>query len=81
MTKNKVDYDQSDAVAKALAFLNSRTGRIATLYEAREATGNLVGFFQTLSEWSCKIRDEDTQAEALTSFHAVRRMRGGKRTR
>jgi hypothetical protein len=81
VTRNKVDKDQSEAVAKALAFLNRGTGRMATLYEAREAIGNIVGFFQILSEWNCKIHNEDTQADTPTSFHADRRMHGEERTR
>jgi len=49
--------------------------------EGREAVANIAGFFKVLSDWNCKILNEDTRVQALTSPHAVRRMRGAKRTR
>jgi hypothetical protein len=49
--------------------------------EGREAVANIAGFFKVLSEWNCKIHNEDTQADAPTSFDADRRMHGEERTR
>ena len=71
---------KSDLVDKTIHLWRHRTGRAVSPEDAQEMINNIAAFFQVLSEWNYKLQNEDTQADPLTSFHAVRRMRGGKRT-
>jgi len=72
---------KSDPVDKTIRLWRHRTRGPVSPEDAKEMINNIAGFFQVLSDWSCKIHNEDAQAEALISSHADRRMRGGKRTR
>lgn len=72
---------ESQVIEKTILFWSRQNGMKLSQEEGREAVANIAGFFKVLSDWNCKILNEDTRVQALTSPHAVRRMRGAKRTR
>lgn len=75
-----LDGKTSSIIGETVSFWTKRTGKKLSQDEVMEAIVNISGFFETLLGWNCKIQKEDTHAEALTSFHTDRRIRGGKRT-
>jgi len=74
------DRQPSSIIDETVKFWEKRTGKKLSPDEAMQSISNGCSFFRILSDWNHKIQNQDTKAEALTSFHADRRIRGGKRT-